>query len=135
MKNVVSKFLIRNVIEVAVLFVIIFYFCSFKAILIQSIFPLVFVLLIFLFDFYKLYNFYKKNDLNGLLKFQSKFLFYTFAWYFTPIFLSIYLIIKNVNGLRKEYLLVTALIYGALYLYNLSGSRKLKKSALDYNLK
>ena len=135
MKKEVSKFCIRNVIEVAVLLFLIFYFFSFKAISIQSIFPLFFVLVVFLFDFYKLYNFYKKNDLDGLLKFQSKFLFYTFAWYFAPIFLSIFLILKNLNGLKIDFLLVTALIYGTLYLYNLNVSRKLKKSALDYNSK
>lgn len=129
MKNEITKFCIRNTIEVVVLFLLIFYFCSFKSISIQSILPLVFVFFVFLFDFYKLYKFYARRDQNGLLSFQSKFLFYTFAWYFLPIFLSIFLILKNLNALKIEYLLVTALIYGILYLYNLSVSRKLKKSA------
>ena len=135
MNKEVIRFIIRNAIEVLVMLLLLKYFSAFSAINFLSLIPLLFVLFVFIFDFYKLYNFHSNQDFNGLMKFQSNFLFYSFAWYFFPIFLSIYLILKNLNGLKIEFFLVTALIYGTLYLYNLSVSRKLKKSVLDYNPK
>jgi hypothetical protein len=130
MKKEINRFCIRNAIEVLVLIFLLMYFNSISKISFLSLIPLLFVLLVFLFDFYKLYTFHLKQDLNELMKFQSSFLYYSFAWYFFPIFLSIYLILKNLNALKNEYLFSVAFIYWVLYLYNLFVSKKLKNNLI-----
>lgn len=125
MRNEFSKFFIRNAVEVAVLVYLLVYFGSDKRISFLSLTPLLFVFLAFLFDFYKLYVFYIKQDIKSLRNFQSKFLFYTFGWYFLPIFSSIYLILKDLNAINGQYLLIVCLISGVLYFYNFKVSREL----------
>ena len=122
----VTTFCIRNAIEVSAIIYLLIYFSSFKAISIQSLFPLFFVLLVFMFDTYKLYTFYVKQDLDELFKFQSKFLFYTFAWYFLPILVTIYFVLKNLNALKVLPLVFVVLVFGVLYFYNFTTSIKFK---------
>jgi hypothetical protein len=124
-EKVVTRFCIRNAIEVIVLAFLMLYF---KSVSLVSLLPLVFVFFVFIFDFYKIYYFYKEQNLNGLLKFQSKLLFYTFAWYFLPILVSLYIILKKLNVLKSSNFVMVIFVYMVLYLYNLYASRKLKNN-------
>lgn len=128
MKKEATKFYIRNTLEVLVLVGCLIFFGTIPAVSIYSLLPLIFVLLAFIYDFYKIYNFSLNQDIDGLRKFQSKLLFYSFSWYFTPAFLSIYLVLKNVRRVDGEYLLTTFVLYTLLYLYNLKVSRELKNN-------
>ena len=127
MKKEATKFYIRNTLEVLVLVGCLIFFGTIPAVSIYSLLPLIFVLFVFIYDFYKIYNFSLSQDIDGLRKFQSNLLFYSFSWYFTPAFLSIYLVLKNVRRVDGEYLLTTFVLYALLYLYNLKVSRELKK--------
>ena len=127
MKKEATKFYIRNTLEVLVLVGCLIFFGTIPAVSIYSLLPLIFVLFVFIYDFYKIYKFSLNQDIDGLRKFQSKLLFYSFSWYFTPAFLSIYLVLKNVRRVDGEYLLTTFVLYTLLYLYNLKVSRELRK--------
>lgn len=128
MKKETTRFYIRNTLEVIALVVCLLFFGSIPAISIYSLLPLIFVLFVFIYDFYKIYKFSLNQDIEGLRKFQSKLLFYSFSWYFLPVFLSIYLILKNLKRADGEYLLIVFVLYVLLYLYNLKVSRELKKN-------
>ncbi len=128
MKMEATKFYIRNTLEVLVLVGCLIFFGTIPAVSIYSLLPLIFVLFVFIYDFYKIYNFSLSQDIDGLRSFQSKLLFYSFSWYFLPVFLSIYLVLKNLKSLDGEYLLTTFVLYALLYLYNLKVSLELKKN-------
>lgn len=128
MKKEATKFYIRNTLEVLVLVGCLIFFGTIPAVSIYSLLPLIFVLFVFIYDFYKIYNFSLSQDIDGLRSFQSKLLFYSFSWYFLPVFLSIYLVLKNLKIVDGEYLITTFVLYALLYLYNLKVSRELKKN-------
>ena len=128
MKKEATKFYIRNTLEVSVLIGCLLFFKTIPAVSIYSLLPLIFVLFVLIYDFYKIYKFSLNQDVDGLRSFQSKLLFYSFSWYFIPLFLSIYLVLNNLKSVNGEYLLTVIVLYTLLYLYNLKVSRDLTKN-------
>lgn len=128
MKKEATRFYIRNALEVSVLVGCLIFFGTIPEISIYSLLPLIFILFVFIYDFYKIYNFSLNQDIEGLRKFQSKLLFYSFSWYFTPAFLTIYLVLINLKRVDGEFLLIVLVLYVLLYLYNLKVSRELNKN-------
>lgn len=128
MKKEATRFYIRNALEVSVLVGCLIFFGTIPEISIYSLLPLIFILFVFIYDFYKIYNFSLNQDIEGLRKFQSKLLFYSFSWYFTPAFLTIYLVLINFKRVDGEFLLIVLVLYVLLYLYNLKVSRELNKN-------
>lgn len=130
MKRLVRNLLVRNFLEVCVLIALLFIFFKNKNISNLSIIPLAFVLPVFFYDFYKIYNFSKREDYNGLLKFESRLLFFTFAWYFFPAFLSVVLIFRNLQAMNLINSVAVGLLYTGLYYLNYKTSRSFKEDSI-----
>jgi hypothetical protein len=127
MDKLVQKIVIRNLIEVGVLVALVFFFHSNKNISGISLIPFGLVLLVFLFDFYKIFKFTKNNDSIGLREFESKFLFYSFGWYFLPLLITIFLILRDLNAVRLEVVVGISVLYLFIYYLNYVTSKKLKE--------